>query len=69
MVNKMLGNVRENEKLKELVELANMTEKQLENANYKQKQAHYRAKSKLCKIFFISQDKKGNGMTYIKDRK
>ena len=65
----MLGIAREDEKLKELVELANMTEKQLEKADYKLKQAHYRAKSKLCKIFFISQDKKGNGMTYIKDRK
>jgi len=65
----MLGNARENEKLKELVELANMTEKQLEKADYKLKQAHYRAKSKLCKIFFVSQDKEGNGKTYIKDRK
>lgn len=42
----------EDEKLKKLVELANMSEKELSKANYKEKQAHYRAKSKLCKVFY-----------------
>jgi len=42
----------EDEKLKELVELANMSEKEISKANYKEKQAHYRAKAKLCKVFY-----------------
>lgn len=42
----------EEDKLKELVELANMTEKELSKADYKQKQAHYRAKTKLCKVLY-----------------
>ena len=48
----MLGDTRRNKQLKELVELANMSETELSKASYKEKQAHYRAKSKLCKVFY-----------------
>ena len=43
---------RSNKKLKELVDIVNISDKKLEKLNYKEKQQYYRAKNKLCKVFY-----------------
>lgn len=48
----MLGDTARERKIKELVELANISDIKLEKLNYKEKQAYYRAKSKLGKVFY-----------------
>lgn len=55
-------------KLNEFIELANTNDKQLSKMNYKDKQKVFKAKSKLCKLVFVSNDKKGKGKTYIKPK-
>lgn len=53
-------------KEEELIKLANMTEKEVENLDFKGKQKHYAAKCKLGKIVHISRNKDGKGITYRK---
>lgn len=52
----MQGYLRE-KKIKELLELANTPDEELEKMNYKEKQAVYRAKSKLCNVVWKSNEK------------
>ncbi len=54
------------DKLKELQDIVNISEKQFEKLDYKGKQRYFKAKSKLAKISFISRDKNGKGITYVK---
>lgn len=56
-------------KLEKLLNITNINEKKVNKLSYKEKQEYYRAKSKLGKIFFVSKDKNGKGLTYIKSRK
>lgn len=39
-------------KIEELQKIADVTEEELTKMNYKEKQQVYRAKSKLCKVFY-----------------
>ena len=50
-------------KIKDNVDL-----KELEKLTYKEKQKYYRAKNKLCKVVFVSRNKKGKGLTYRKPK-
>ena len=43
-------------------------EDKLEKLNYKEKQKYYRAKNKLCKVVFVSRNKRGKGLTYRKPK-
>lgn len=54
------------DKLKELLDIVNISEKQFDKLNYKEKQRYFKAKSKLARIVFTSRDKNGKGITYIK---
>lgn len=60
----MLGNYREEEKLKKLVELANISEEEYEKLDWKGRQAYFKAKCKLGKVFYQGKGpyvkKKGN---------
>lgn len=55
-------------KLKELQNIVNISEKQYEKLDFKGKQKYFNAKSKLANVFFISKDKNGQGVTYIKTK-
>lgn len=48
----MLGDSREQRKLKELVELANISEAEYEKLDWKGRQNYFKAKSKLAKVFY-----------------
>lgn len=61
----MLG---KRERLKELLDIVNISEKQFEKLDYKGKQRYFKAKSKLSKISFVSIDKNGKGITYVKPK-
>lgn len=50
-----------NKKTQELIEIANTPDDKLEKMNYKEKQAVYRARTKLCKVFH-------RGGTYVKPK-
>lgn len=50
-------------KLDKLLKITNITDKDLNKLNYKEKQKYYAAKSKLGKFSFISRDKLGTGQT------
>lgn len=56
--------IKKNNKLKELLEITNISDEEFEKLNYKEKQKYFKAKSQLCKVVFVSKDKKGNGITY-----
>ena len=55
-------------KLKEVLDIVNISEKQFDKLNYKEKQRYFKAKSKLCKISFTSRDKNDKGITYVKPK-
>lgn len=55
-------------KLKELQDIVNISEKEFEKLDFKGKQRYFKAKNKLCKIAFVSRDSKGNGITYRKEK-
>ena len=63
----MIGNTY-TDKLKEMIELANMPEEEVEKLDYKGKQKYYRAKSKLGTKIHTSRDKNGKGITYRKKK-
>lgn len=54
-------------KLEELLKITDISEEELEKLDYKEKQKYYKAKSKLCRISFVSRDKTGKGITYKKN--
>lgn len=56
------------DKLKELQDIVNISEKEFEKLDYKGKQRYFKAKSKLARIVFISRDKNGKGKTFTKSR-
>lgn len=58
--------IKKDKKLKELLKITNISEKEYEKLDFKGKQRYWKAKSKLCTISFISRDKNGNGITYRK---
>lgn len=58
--------IKRDKKLKELIDITNISEKQLEKLNFKEKQKYFKAKSKLGTISFVSRDKNGKGITYRK---
>ena len=61
----MIENKSERTKKIELINLANMNEKEVKKADYKLKQKHYAAKNKLGKVIWDSSTKG----TYIKQNK
>lgn len=54
------------DKLKELHDIVNISDKQFEKLDYKGKQRYFNAKSKIAKVSFISRNKYGKGITYVK---
>ena len=59
--------VNKNKKLEELLKITNISEEEIDKLDYKEKQKYYKAKSKLCRISFVSRDKTGKGITYKKN--
>lgn len=55
-------------KLVKLLELTNISDKQIEKLNYKEKQRYYNAKNQLKKIVFFSRNSEGKGITYKKKK-
>lgn len=55
-------------KLVKLLELTNISDKQIEKLNYKEKQRYYNAKNQLKKIVFFSRNAEGKGITYKKKK-
>lgn len=64
----MIGNTEKEKRIKEMIKLANMSEKELEKLDYKGKQRYYKAKSNLGTIIHTSRDKDGKGITYRKQK-
>ena len=64
----MIGNSYMSDKVKEMIELANMSEEEVEKLDHKAKQKYYRAKSKLGTMIHKSRDKNGKGITYRKKK-
>lgn len=56
------------DKLKELQDIVNISEKQFEKLDFKGKQKYFKAKNKLANVFFVSRNKNGKGVTYIKPK-
>lgn len=56
------------DKLKELKNIVNITDKQFEKLDFKEKQKYFKAKCKLANVSFVSRDKNGKGLTYIKPK-
>lgn len=54
------------EKTKELLEIINISEEEVEKLNHREKQKYYNAKTKLGTIVHRSRDNKGNGITFKK---
>lgn len=54
------------DKLEKLLKIVSISDEELEKLTYKEKQKYYRAKNKLCKVVFVSRNKKGKGLTYRK---
>lgn len=55
-------------KLRELLNIVDISEEEVDKLSIKQKQRYYSAKSKLRKLVFVSKDKNGNGITYKKSK-
>ena len=60
--------IKKQRKLDKLLEIVNVPEKEIRELNFKEKQEYYKAKCKLGKMSFISRDKKGKGITYVKPK-
>lgn len=58
--------IRKDRKLKELLKITNISDKEFEKLDYKSKQKYFKSKRKLCNVFFTSIDKDGKGNTYKK---
>jgi hypothetical protein len=56
------------DKLEKLLKIVSISDEELEKLNYKEKQTYYRAKNKLCKVVFVSRNKRGKGLTYRKPK-
>lgn len=56
------------DRLEELLKIISISDEELEKLTYKEKQKYYRAKNKLCKVVFVSRNKKGKGLTYRKPK-
>lgn len=46
------------DRLEELLKIVSISDEELEKLTYKEKQKYYRAKNKLCKVVFVSRNKK-----------
>lgn len=60
--------IKRDKKLKELLEITNISEEEFEKLDFKGKQRYFKAKNKLCKLSFASRDKNGKGITYRKPK-
>lgn len=60
--------IKRDKKLQELIEKTNISEEEVEKLGFRDKQEYYKVKSQLCKISFVSRDKKGKGITYRKPK-
>lgn len=56
------------DRLEELLKIVSISDEELEKLTYKEKKKYYRAKNKLCKVVFVSRNKKGKGLTYRKPK-
>lgn len=56
--------IKRQKKLQKLLKITNIDDKKLAKLNYKEKQQYFKARSKLCKVSFVSKDKNGKGITY-----
>lgn len=56
------------DRLEELLKIVSISDEELEKLTYKEKQKYYRAKNKLCKVVFVSRNKKGKGLIYRKPK-
>lgn len=66
MLNK---DAKRQKKLEKLLKITNIDDKYLNKLSYKEKQQYYKAKSQLCRVAFVSRDKDGKGITYVKPKK
>lgn len=57
---------KRDEKLEKLLAITNITDEEFEKLDWKGKQDYFKAKNKLCKVFFVSRNEKGKGLTYRK---
>lgn len=57
---------KRDEKLEKLLAITNITDEEFEKLDWKGKQDYFKAKNKLCKVFFVSRNKNGDGLTYRK---
>ena len=55
-------------KIEEMIKITNISEEEFEKLDFKGKQKYFKAKNKLCKISFVSKDKNGRGITYVKPK-
>lgn len=60
--------IKRDKKLKEALEITSISDEEFEKLDFKGKQRYFKAKNKLCKVFFTSKDKKGKGITYRKPK-
>ena len=60
---------KDTKKTKKLLKITNIDDKDLNKLSYKEKQQYYKAKSQLCSVSFVSRDKDGKGITYVKPKK
>ena len=59
---------KKKDKLEELLEITNISEEELEKLNFKEKQKYFKARNKLCRVFFVSRNGNGKGLTYKKPK-
>ena len=65
----MINNtIKRQEKLQKLLKITEISEEEFEKLNYKEKQKYFNAKNKLGKVVFVSRDKNGKGITYVKPK-
>lgn len=50
----------------EIDKIVNTTDEEISQMSFKEKQEYFKKRNKLCKIIYVSRDKKGKGNTYIK---
>lgn len=55
-------------KLDELLKITNISEEELEKLDFKEKQKYFKAKNQLAKVYFVSRNKEGKGLTYRKPK-
>ena len=58
--------LKRKKKLEKILKLTDIPESEINKMDYKLKQEYFKAKSQLGKLVFVSRNKKGEGITYVK---